>query len=136
MAVSAFHDSRRSPHAEMAQMNITPLVDVMLVLLVIFMVVAPTLTGRIDLRIPQVSDPLKPTDPPPRISLQVDASGQYQLDGVALGRSELPAALQALARSQPRAVLEVATNADADYQDFAWMMAEAQRSGVRDIAWK
>lgn len=136
MAVSAFHDSRRSPHAEMAQMNITPLVDVMLVLLVIFMVVAPTLTGRIDLRIPQVSDPLKPTDPPPRISLQVDASGQYQLDGVALGRSELPAALQALARSQPRAVLEVAANADADYQDFAWMMAEAQRSGVRDIAWK
>lgn len=136
MAVSAFHDSRRSPHAEMAQMNITPLVDVMLVLLVIFMVAAPTLTGRIDLRIPQVSDPLKPTDPPPRISLQVDASGQYQLDGVALGRSELPAALQALARSQPRAVLEVAANADADYQDFAWMMAEAQRSGVRDIAWK
>ena len=136
MAVSAFHDSRRSPHAEMAQMNITPLVDVMLVLLVIFMVAAPTLTGRIDLRIPQVSDPLEPTDPPPRISLQVDASGQYQLDGVALGRSELPAALQALARSQPRAVLEVAANADADYQDFAWMMAEAQRSGVLDIAWK
>lgn len=135
MAVSAFHDSRRSSHAEMAQMNITPLVDVMLVLLVIFMLAAPVMTGQIGLRIPQpVDGPDRPT--PPRVALMVDASGQYTLDGVAMGRAELPQALRELARNQPRAILEIAANADADYQSFAWMLAEAQRSGVRDIAWK
>ena len=135
MAVSAFHDSRRSSHAEMAQMNITPLVDVMLVLLVIFMLAAPVVTGRIDMRIPQPSDRPTQTTPPPRVALQVDASGQYTLDGVALARAELPQALRELARNKPNTILEIAANADADYQSFAWMLAQAQRSGVRDIAW-
>ncbi|MDI9238064.1 biopolymer transporter ExbD [Lysobacter sp. LF1] len=136
MAVSAFHDSRRSSHTEMAQMNITPLVDVMLVLLVIFMLAAPAMTGQIDLRIPQPVDRPDRPEPPPRVALQVDASGQYTLDGVAMGRAELPQALRELAQNQPGTVLEIAANADADYQSFAWMLAEAQRSGVRDIAWK
>ncbi|HEY0505138.1 MAG TPA: biopolymer transporter ExbD [Lysobacter sp.] len=119
----------------MAHMNITPLVDVMLVLLIIFMVAAPTLTQRIDMRIPHSVQRPTPTDPPPRIALQVDASGQFRLDGVAMGRAELPQALQELARSQPDAILQIEANADAAYQDFAWMLAQAQRSGVRDIAW-
>lgn len=134
MAVSAFHESRRSAHAEMAQMNITPLVDVMLVLLIIFMVATPVLTGKIDLRLPQSGIPSG--EPPPRVTLQVDASGQFRLDGVAFGRAELPQALSNLARSNARTVLQIDANADADYQDFAWMLAEAKRSGLREIAWQ
>ncbi|GAA5067352.1 ExbD/TolR family protein [Lysobacter panacisoli] len=136
MAVSAFHDSHRSHHAEMAQMNITPLVDVMLVLLIIFMVATPVLSGQIDMRIPQSTDQARPLEPPPRVQLSVDASGQFQLDGVSMGRTDLPSALEDLARKDPRTIVEIAANADADYQHFAWMLAEAQRSGVREIAWK
>lgn len=136
MAVSAFHDSHRSHHAEMAQMNITPLVDVMLVLLIIFMVATPVLSGQIDMRIPQPFDGAERPEPPLRVQLSVDASGQFQLDGVTMGRNDLPAAIEDLVRKEPRTILEIAANADADYQHFAWMLAEAQHSGVREIAWK
>lgn len=135
MAVSAFHDSRRSHHAEVAQINITPLVDVMLVLLVIFMVSAPVMTGQIDLRLPGKQRD-QPARTPPRIELQVEGAGRFVLDGQSLTRTELPQALRELARSAPDTVVEIAAHADADYQDFAWTLAEAQRNGVRDIAWK
>ena len=105
MAVSAFHESHRSHHAEVAQINITPLVDVMLVLLVIFMVATPMMTGRIDLRLPGVTDRNLPTPPPPtRVELRVDGAGRFVLDGVALTRDELPQALRELTQAQPRTI--------------------------------
>ncbi|HZX78603.1 ExbD/TolR family protein [Lysobacter sp.] len=137
MAVSAFYlsDSRsHGDHREVAQINITPLVDVMLVLLVIFMMAAPALTGNLDLRLPQSN--IRPDMPPPRVELQVEGAGNFRLDGVALSRAELPQALRDLAQRSPHTVVQIAANADADYQDFAWTLAEAQRSGVRDIAWQ
>ena len=137
MAVSAFYlsDSRsHGDHREVAQINITPLVDVMLVLLVIFMMAAPALTGRIDLRLPQST--VRPDTPPTRVELQVEGAGGFRLDGVVLSRADLPQALRELVQRSPHAVVQIAAHADADYQDFAWTLAEAQRSGVRDIAWQ
>lgn len=141
MAVSAFYlsDSRHSAQGEhhaVAQINITPLVDVLLVLLVIFMVSAPALTGQLNLRLPQHVPPVVDSEPPPRVELRVGSDGGYRLDGTMLARAELAPALQELARRNPNAVLQVAADADADYQGFAWALAEAQRSGLRDIAWE
>ena len=141
MAVSAFYlsDSRHGAHGEhraVAQINITPLVDVLLVLLVIFMVATPALTGRLDLRIPQPTPTPQNSAPPPPVQLRVGSDGAYPLDGVVLARAELTPALEELARRSPRAVLQVAADADADYQGFAWALAEAERSGLHDIAWQ
>jgi len=138
MAASVFRDSpsSRSGHTEVAQINITPLVDVMLVLLVIFMVATPVMSGKIDLRLSQITDTTKPLPPPERVALRVDGNGQFHLDGVALGREALPQALRDLMQSDPRTVVQITANADADYQDFAWALAEAQHNGVRDIAWE
>lgn len=139
MAASVFRDtpsSSRSGHTEVAQINITPLVDVLLVLLVIFMVTAPVATGKIDLRLPQTVDRAQPVTPPERAVLKVDGGGQFQLDGVALDNATLPQALRDLMQHDARTVVQISANADADYQDFAWALAEAQRNGVRDIAWE
>mgnify|MGYP003580185092 CR=1 FL=1 len=137
MASSVFRSSDRPgrDYAEVAQINITPLVDVMLVLLVIFMVATPVMTGRIDLRLPQAAPPSK-DEPPQRVVLKVDGNARFLLDGVPLGKAELPQALRELAQTDPRTVVQITANADADYQDFAWTLAEAQRNGVRDIAWQ
>jgi len=138
MAASVFRDSpssSRGGHTEVAQINITPLVDVLLVLLVIFMVAAPVMTGRIDLRLPQPV-PGKDLPPPERVVLQVDGNGQFRLDGTTLDRAALPQALRDLVQSDPRTVVQITANAEAEYQDFAWTLAEAQRNGVRDIAWE
>jgi biopolymer transport protein ExbD len=137
MASSVFRNSDRPgrDYAEVAQINITPLVDVMLVLLVIFMVATPVMTGRIDLRLPQAA-PVSKDEPPQRVVLKVDGNARFLLDGVPLGKAELPQALRELAQTDPRTVVQITANADADYQDFAWTLAEAQRNGVRDIAWQ
>jgi len=138
MAVSAFYlsdSSRQGEHRAVAQINITPLVDVLLVLLVIFMVAAPALTGSLDMRLPQQTTE-NLGKPPPRVELLVGSDGGYRLDGTVLTREQLTPALQELARRSPHAVLQVASDAEADYQGFAWALAEAQRSGLRDIAWE
>jgi biopolymer transport protein ExbD len=73
--------------APMADMNVTPLVDVMLVLLIIFMVTAPMTTYPIDVNLPQRTTTPPPTrEPPPPIELRIDASGQVRNNTPQLSR--------------------------------------------------
>src|SRR5690606_42102130 len=69
--------SSNSSGGAMADINVTPLVDVMLVLLIIFMVTAPIASYPIEVNLPQRTTAPPPlTEPPPPISLRIDASGQ------------------------------------------------------------
>ena len=115
----------------MAEMNITPLVDVMLVLLVIFMVTAPALTRTLPVNTPI---PAPPTPPPPRADLHIDANGAFVLDGQAVPAEALRPALAELAQRSPRVVLHVDAAGDAEYQGFATALSAAQDSGLANIA--
>lgn len=88
----AIDDTR---HDSVAGINITPLVDVMLVLLVIFMIAAPIFTQRINLDLPGVAPPIERTQPPPPIRLRIDAAGQLYWNDSATPASALPAMLEA-----------------------------------------
>ncbi|MBF6023266.1 ExbD/TolR family protein [Lysobacter niastensis] len=132
MAVSAFPSDSRQ-RRDVAEINITPLVDVLLVLLVIFMVTAPAMTGRMDLRLPQAAPPDQ-REPPPRVELRVQAHGGYLLDGRAIAADELPDALNTVARAEPSSILQISAADDADYQAFASALAQAQRSGLSNIS--
>lgn len=112
----------------MADMNITPLVDVMLVLLVIFMVTAPLLDYRLDLRLPQPT----PETQPPRTErlLVVEPGDVFLLEGVALSPGQVEAALAQWQREQPEGVLKIVVDPEADYQSAATAMATVQRAGV------
>lgn len=130
MAVSAVAQSPRRDHV-IAQINITPLVDVLLVLLVIFMVAAPTLTESLTVRLPQsMPQPV----PPPRLTLRVHSSGEFELKGQRLTVSQLDGALRAVAQQAPATVLEIDTGADAEYQGFARALGAARASGLENIA--
>ncbi|KRC34541.1 MULTISPECIES: biopolymer transporter ExbD [unclassified Lysobacter] len=134
MAVSAYFDSpSRNDARAVAEINITPLVDVMLVLLVIFMVAAPVMTGTLNLNLP-VATPPTAEAPPPRVQLSVQVDGSYMLDGQAVAAVSLQDALDTLAGRAPRTVLEIAANADADYQGFATAVSAAKESGLKNIA--
>ena len=130
MAVSLFSSAR--PSREIADMNITPLVDVMLVLLVIFMIASPVLTRTLDTRLPQAG-PVPPGTPPERLRLQITAAGEYVLRGQMLDAAALPAALAEEAARQPQPLLEIAANADADYQAMASALAEANRQRIDSV---
>ncbi|KFN50724.1 hypothetical protein P873_06055 [Arenimonas composti TR7-09 = DSM 18010] len=116
----------------MADINITPLVDVMLVLLVIFMVTAPLLDNRQLLTLPatHISDTPKVE---PR-ELQVEAGEIFRLDGVALAPAQLELALRDWRQATPDGILRLVVADDADYQSTARAMAAAERAGVEHIS--
>jgi biopolymer transport protein ExbD len=130
----AFSDSAVSSRGSaLAEINITPLVDVMLVLLVIFMVTAPMLTRSIDLSLPQPTrDPIPAK--PLQLRLDVAADGSYRLDDRPLGLADLRQRLHEASVSDPGAVLSVETASDADYQPVVAALAAARNGGLSNIS--
>jgi len=116
-----------------AEMNITPLVDVMLVLLVIFMVSAPLVSQPIRASLPQSTPPIEVTRPL-NLRLTVGDDGSYRLDDRLFTSAELWQRLDDAVLSDPRATLRVSAASDADYQRVVTALAEARRRGIADIA--
>lgn len=117
----------------MAEINTTPLVDVMLVLLVIFIITAPLFHQAVPIDLPQVNA-TKLDDKPVVISLAIDAAGTVYLDGSAM---EKPAMLahfaSAMARStQPE--LHLRADRATRYDKVTEVLAEAQKAGIVKIA--
>lgn len=122
-----------SSQRSVAEINITPLVDVMLVLLVIFMVAAPIMTRRIPLDLPQRA-PHSDTVPAV-VTLRIDAAGGLSWNGAPTSAAALPAQLAAIAPTQVAhpPLLQVEPNADADYAAVAQVLALARNAGVEKI---
>ena len=116
-----------------AEMNITPLVDVMLVLLVIFMVSAPLVSRPIQANLPQSTPPIE-TIRPPGLRLMVGDDGSYRLDDRPLTPAELWQRFDDALIADPRTTLRVSASSDADYQRVVTALAEARRRGFADIA--
>ena len=134
MTASVF--ARPQPQAAaIAGINITPLVDVMLVLLVIFMVTMPIRSESIGLTLPGVSTE-KPLPKPEPVQLQVQADGSALLDGVRVELPALTAELRAQHSQAPKAVLSLDGSGEAEYRAFAFALAAARNAGYRDIAIK
>lgn len=125
-----------SAQRSMASINITPLVDVMLVLLVIFMVTAPVLSRAIPLDLPQAAPPDQPRPPPPEpIQLRIDAAGELSWNGDATSLSALPGLLDAEMQRNPgdQPMLQIDANGDSDYGVVAGVLAAANNAGVQKV---
>jgi biopolymer transport protein ExbD len=127
----AFSASARD--SMVAEMNITPLVDVMLVLLVIFMVSAPLVSQPVQASLPQSTPPIEVTRPP-SLRLMVGDDGSYRLDDRLLTSAELWQRLDDAVLTDPRTTLRVSAAANADYQSVVTALAEARQRGIADIA--
>ncbi len=120
----------------MADMNVTPLVDVMLVLLIIFMVTAPILSYPIDIDLPQrTNNPPEQKDPPEPIKLRIDQSGAVfwnnNLTPVTALRSMMNEAIQRDPANQP--TLEIDVNEEAQYEVLAKVLAAAKNADMKKI---
>ncbi len=114
-------------------MNITPLVDVMLVLLVIFMLSTPLVSQPIQASLPQSTPPIDTTKPPGQ-RLTVGDDGSYRLDDRLLTSTELWQWLDDAMTSDPRTTLRVSAASGADYQRVVTALAEVRQRGIADIA--
>ena len=121
----------------MADINVTPLVDVMLVLLIIFMVTAPTLSYPIDIDLPQKSlnPPPQVKEPPPPIALRIDANGQVYWNEAAQPISALENLMEVEVNRDPQnqPQLEIDTDPNADYGVLAKVLAAAKNANMIKI---
>ena len=119
----------------LAQINITPLVDVMLVLLVIFMIAAPVMAHRIEIDLPQVRN----GPPPPKpdlIALSVTADGSYYWNGEAMPGAALAPQLKIEAHRKPQPELALDADRKVPYQRIATVLAAAREAGLTKIGFK
>lgn len=125
-----------SGRGDMADINIIPLADVLLVLLIVFMVSAPAVTDRIGLDLPQHVLPPPPPVATRDIVLRVDAAGDTYWDGVLVPDAALAQALRDAAghagREPPRVV--VSASDAADYQSVARVLAATGQAGLARVA--
>ncbi len=121
----------------MSDMNVTPLVDVMLVLLIIFMVTAPIASYPIEVNLPQKSlnPPPQLKEPPPPIRLRIDASGQVYWNDQTQPVSALPNLMRQEVERDPtnQPLLEIETSSDADYGVLAKVLAHAKNAEMEKI---
>jgi biopolymer transport protein ExbD len=125
----AFLAARDAP---MADMNITPLVDVMLVLLVIFMIAAPMMTRTLSLTLPY--DGPAPPVPPLEMTVQVQAGDLFALEGQAMSRAQITAALEAEVARNPNLKVNLDVDPNAEYESAVQAMAAVRAAGIDAIA--
>ena len=126
---------RRKPrrrHSPMAEINVTPFVDVMLVLLIIFMVSAPLLTVGVPVDLPKANaEPLSSDTEP--LSVTVRADGQIYLQEVEVSAEDLSAKLQAIVAGDPEKRVIVRGDEQAGYGTVAAVFARLKGAGIGHV---
>jgi biopolymer transport protein TolR len=133
MAVSMPGRGGRRRYHKMAEINVTPLVDVMLVLLIIFMVAAPLLTVGVPVDLPQTRGPALPQDDKP-LSVSIDASGKIFLQETEVGLDELVPRLMAIAKERPETRIYVRGDKGIDYGRVMEVMGTINAAGFSKVA--
>ena len=116
----------------MNEINMTPLVDVMLVLLIIFIITVPVMKHAINIDLPRASN-IAQEAKPETIRLSVDAAGQYYWNEALLNDADLGPQLSASAVHQPQPELHIRGDKAVRYERVALLMAAAQQAGLKKI---
>lgn len=130
MAIGSF-DSRRH-QGPMAEINVVPLVDVMLVLLVVFIITAPLLTNAVKIELPKASSSINITKPD-HIEFSITAQGDFYWRGEKIAAESLPQRFAAEAQKQPQPELHIHADRQTHYELVAQVMSAAAKSGITKI---
>ena len=117
----------------MVEMNTTPLIDVMLVLIIMLIITIPIQTHAVKLDMPQANNPPAETVEPVVIKVDVDFDGTIIWNGTPVNGEQLVSFLQQAANQEPQPELHLRPNKLAKYDIVAKVLATAQRVGVTNI---
>ena len=135
MAFHSFDSARSAPFDQgrlMSDINVTPLVDVMLVLLVIFIITAPLLTSAIRLDLPQ-TPAAQPSQAEYKVELVVDAEGAVYIDDQPQTTEALLRRLQQLAKAHPDTEVQLRADAAVPYGRMVEIIGTAQQAGLNRV---
>ena len=129
--------SSGSGKGPMADINVTPLVDVMLVLLIIFIVTAPIMTYPIDVALPQrvINPPPVLKEPPPPIDLRIDSTNQVFWNNSPVALGSLPQMMETEVQRDPtnQPELRIDASSDSEYETMARVLAAAKNAQMMKI---
>jgi biopolymer transport protein ExbD len=116
------------------EINVTPMIDVLLVLLIIFMMVVPMSRKAIDVQLPDPTPaPASATPPPTQIVLEVLPQGQFSINKEQVARERLPARLKEIYDGRPEKVIFLKGAPTVKYSDVIWAMDVSRGAGVKVI---
>ncbi|PZP39141.1 MAG: protein TolR [Pseudomonas fluorescens] len=122
---------KRSSYKPMAEMNITPMVDVMLVLMIIFMVAAPMMTQGVQVALPKAD--AKPIEQEKPVEIMLKKDGTVQVGSATVAREDLVTRLQAIQEGRDSAGILLRADKDIDYGTVMQIMAALQVAGMVDV---
>ena len=130
MSFGGFNDNHNQ--APMADINVTPMVDVMLVLLVIFIITAPLFTHAIKLDLPSAQSAPAP-EKPETISISINGEGKIFWGNDVIEQGDMSIKLAAAAQKKPQPELQLRADKATRYEVIAQVMAAAQTNGLSKI---
>ena len=113
----------------MSELNTTPLIDVMLVLLVMFIITIPITSHKVPLDLPTTDG----ASDPQVFRLDMDSAGRLSWDGAPLAEAQLPLRLAAVREAGPDASLEFRADGESRYEDFDRVLAALKRSQISSL---
>ena len=125
--------ARRAAYRPMSEINVTPMVDVMLVLLIVFMVTAPLLTVGVPVDLPQTQAPTISEQKEPLV-VSVRADGSLYLQDTAVADDQLVPRLQAITRNNPEASIYVRGDKAIDYGRVMQVMGFVSAAGFTKVS--
>ncbi len=129
----AFGRLERTPGAQpMSDINMTPLIDVMLVLLVIFMITAPLMTSSLKLDLPK-TDAAQPSETPQFIAVALDRDGRYFFGDEAVDEAAFAKRVAAAAKHNPQTEVQLRADRGVAYGRVAELIGIVQKAGLTRI---
>ena len=133
MGMAVRKSGRNQRHRPMGEINVTPFVDVMLVLLIVFMVTAPLLTVGVEVDLPKTEAGQINTDASPLV-VSIKADGTLYLQEVEIDGDALIPRLRAVSNANPNIRIFVRGDASVSYGDVLGVMGRIQASGFSKVA--
>ena len=129
MAFGGFDHGKDAP---MAEMNVIPLVDIMLVLLVIFIITAPVITHKVTVELPKASSEASEADAQ-TLLLEIAADGGLHLDEQSVSLEQLQQQLAQLSKDAPQSDVHLFADRRVDYEHVARAMAAVRSAGITQL---
>ena len=117
----------------MADINVTPLVDVMLVLLIIFMITAPLMTHKVVVKLPQATLSTKPVLKTPPVTLAIKSTGERFWNDEPVNASKLDQYMGVLIQKDPQPQVNIRADADTKYGIINDAVQTLRKAGVRKV---
>jgi biopolymer transport protein ExbD len=123
----------KTGRSDISEPNMTPMIDVLLVLIVIFMIAQPMMQKTMDIQLPKEEKDAKPNPENVNIVLQIESGGVYKINTLQVTQAQLAQKLNDIYRNRPQKIIFVKAAPDVIYQDVIAAMDAARGAGVKVI---